>query len=84
MYYTYEEINMFISRDRRGSEDSSKIHHKDPTPLLAQFTNWQFTDEVRTQITNLTLKKRLNVHVSQTYSKELAKRRNEALKYMKE
>ena len=82
MNYTYEEINMFISRDRRGSQDSSKSHHKDPTPLLTQFTNWQFRDEVRTRITNLTSKK--NVYVSQTYSKELAKRRNEALKYMKE
>ena len=56
MNYTHEEIDIFISRAHRGSQDSAKSHHKAPKLLCVQFTNWQFAEEVPTRIINLTSK----------------------------
>ena len=39
MNYSYDKLDMFISRAQRDNQHSSKSHHKGPTPLLAQFTN---------------------------------------------
>ena len=33
MNYSYEKLDMFISRAHRDNQHSSKSHHKGPTPL---------------------------------------------------
>ena len=66
MNYTHEEIDMFISRAHRSSQDSLKSHHKGPRLLFAQFTNWRFAEEVRSRIINLTSNRRLSVYIELT------------------
>ena len=39
MNYSYEKLDMFISRVHRDNQHSSKSHHKGPIPLLAKFPN---------------------------------------------
>ena len=77
--YTYGEIDMFISRAHRGSQDLSKNCHKVSRPLFAQFTNCRSEEKVRTSIINLTSKRRLIMYVSQIYSNKALRHRKELL-----
>ena len=67
--YTNEKIYMFNSRAHRSCQDSAKSRHKGQRPLFAQFTNWQFAEEVHARIINLTSKRRLSMYASQCIPK---------------
>ena len=87
--YSYTDIDMAISRAHRGSDIPEEDHGnsqdpQSPKPIFAQFNNWQIAEEIRNAVIHETCKRKLNVYVSQMFSKNLAARRNEALKFRKD
>ena len=90
LQYDQDTIDNQISRAHQGSEEKSRNVAEDsnprqgPKPVLAQFVNWHFAEEVKAGIIKLNAQKRTNVTVNNMYSKELTARRNEALKRRQE
>ena len=89
--YSYEDIDMTISRAHRGSDDPDQNGGNDnprvthgPKPIFAKFNNWRIAEEIRNAVIRETSKRNLNVYVSQMYSKSLTARRNEALKFRRD
>ena len=69
MNYTHEEFDMYVSRAHRGSQHSSKSNHRGPRPLLTQFTNCGFAEEVRTSVIKITSKRRLSLYITKYIAK---------------
>ena len=85
--YSFEKIDFQISRAHRSTEqdkDHSNKNQRSPKPIFAQFVNWRIAEEIRNRIIELNAKRRINVFVSQMYSKELTLQRNGALKYRRD
>ena len=86
MPYSYDEIDLLISRAHRGAENQEDLeehqmkNHKGPRPIFAQFTNWRVAEEIRSKIVMLNAKKQTKVVVNQMFSEDLTIRRNNALK----
>ena len=84
--YDKEFIDRQISRAHRGgaehfrNEEENENQWKGPKPIFAQIVNWQLAEEIKTEIIKLHAQKRKKVTVSQMHSKQLAARRNDALK----
>ena len=72
---------MQISRAHRTSDNNSsrRNNKSEPRPIIAQFVNWRVAEEVRQKIIHLHSRNHLKVIVNQMFSKELTKRRNNAL-----
>ena len=65
--YTYEEIDMQISRAHWGTarditQNNSKVCG--PKPIFAQFVNWRVAEEVRIKVIHLNAWRKVNVVVS--------------------
>ena len=85
--YSFDEINFQISRAHQSTEqdeDHSNKNQRSPKPIFAQFVNWRIAEEIRNHIIELNAKRRINVFVSQVYSKQLTLQRNGALKYRRD
>lgn len=87
--YSFDEIDMLISRAHRGPENNEEYNqnHRDkskPKPIFAQFSSWRVAEEVRNAIIHQNYNKKTNVSVNQMFSKQLTARRNEALKFRRE
>ena len=84
--YSFDQMDMQISRAHRSSDtDSSRRNNKsEPRPIISQFVNWRVAEEVRQEIIHLNSRNQLKVIVNQMLSKELTKRRNNALIKRKE
>ena len=85
--YSFEKINFQISRAHRSTEqdkDHSNKNQRSPKPIFAQFVNWCIAEEIRNRIIELNTKRRINVFVSQVYSKQLTLQRNGVLKYRRD
>lgn len=85
--YRYDEIDNQISRAHRGSSEDSndnQTDHQGYRAIYAQFVNWRTAEEIRNRVIELNSKKQTPVIVNQMFSKELTKRRNQALKKRKE
>ena len=79
--YSFEKINFQISRAHRSTEqdkDHSNKNQRSPKPIFAQFV------KIRNCIIELNTKRRINVFVSQVYSKQLTLQRNGVLKYRRD
>ena len=85
--YRYDEIDNQITRAHRGSSEDSNDNQTDRQghrAIYAQFVNWRTAEEIRNRVIELNSKKQTPVIVNQMLSKELTKRRNQALKKRKE
>ena len=85
--YRYDEIDNQISRAHCGSSEDShdnQTDHQGHRAIYAQFVNWRTAEEIRNRVIELNSKKQTPVIVNQMFSKELTKRRNQALKKRKE
>ena len=88
--YTYEELDLQISRAHRGAEidrgnNQRNLNNQDGSrPIFAQFTNWRVAEEIRNRIIFLNSKKETRVICNQMFSKELTTKRNNALKFRRE
>ena len=82
-----KEILSQIERAHRPKENQSPVsqHNKVP-PIIAKFTDWKFTEEIKTSFIKAAKSSRNNhiVYVSQIYSPGVTKRRNEAMKVRKQ
>ena len=85
--YRYDEIDNQISRAHRGSSEDSndnQTNRQGHRAIYAQFVNWRTAEEIQNRVIELNSKKQTPVIVNQMFSKELTKRRNQALKKRKE
>ena len=63
MAYSYDDIDLLISRAHRGAENQEDLeehqikNHKGPRPIFAQFTNWRVAEEITKMIMMLNAKK---------------------------
>ena len=82
-----KEILSQIERAHRPKENQSPVsqHNKVP-PIIAKFTDWKFTEEIKTSFIKAAKSSRNNhiVYVSQIYSPGVTNRRNEAMKVRKQ
>ena len=75
---------MQISRAHQGTErDITQNNNKvcGPKSVFPQLVNWRVAEEVRNKVIHLNARWKVNVVVSQMFSKELTEWRNSALKY---
>ena len=79
--YSFDQLDMQISRAHRTSDNNSsrRNNKSEPRPIIAQFVNWRVAKEVWQKIIHLHSRNHLKVIVNQMFSKELTKRRNNAL-----
>ena len=77
---------MQITRAHRtnGTDSSRRNNKSEPTPIIEQFVNWRVAEEVQQKITHLSSRNQLKFIFNQMFSKELTKRRNNALIKRKE
>ena len=86
MPYSYDDIDLLISRAQRGVENQEDLeehqrkNHKGSRPIFAQFANWRVAEEIRNKIVMLNAKKQTKVVVNQMYTKDLTIRENNVLK----
>ena len=82
-----EEILSKIERAHRPKENQSPVsqHNKVP-PIIAKFTDWTFTEEIKTSFIKVAKNSRHNhiVYVSQMSSPAVTNRWNEAMKVRKQ
>ena len=82
-----EEILSKIERAHRPKDNQSPVsqHNKVP-PIIAKFTDWTFTEEIKTSLIKAAKNSKNNhiVYVSRMYSPAVTNRRNEAMKVRKQ
>ena len=84
--YFFDQMDMQISRAHRTiyTDSSGRNNKSEPRPIIVQFVNWRFAEEVRQRIIHLNSINQLKVIVNQMISKELTEGRNNALMKRKE
>ena len=86
MPYSYDDIDLLISRAQRDVENQEDLEEhqrknlKGSRPIFAQFANWRVAEEIRNKIVMLNVKKQTKVVVNQMYTKDLTIRKNNVLK----
>ena len=82
-----EKILSKTEKAHWSKENQSPVsqHNKVP-PIIAKFTNWRFTEGIKTSLINAAKNSRNNhiVYLSQMYSAVVTNRRNEAMKVRKQ
>ena len=82
-----EEILTKIERAHRPKENrSAASQHNRIPPIIGEFTEWTFIEEIKTTFIKAAKNPRNNhiVYVSQMYSPAVTNRRNEAMKFRKQ
>ena len=79
--HSFDQMGMHISRAHTTNDtDSSRRNSKSESrTIISIFINWRIAEEVRQKIIHPNSRNQLKVIVNQMFSKELTKRRNNAL-----
>ena len=80
--YFLDQMDMQISRAHRTNDDESgrRNNKSEPRPIIARLVNWRVAEEARQKNQTSPIEKSVKSHiVKPMFSKELTKRRNNAL-----